>query len=99
MFKWDSAYRQLEIAEAMYLESEKTKRPTHRLGCCGCSGAPILSYILDLHFVRNAFCGPRAWCESAHDGHVQARQWTPSISTAPRFASWRVRFLRRRAAC
>ncbi|BDA42899.1 probable CSC1-like protein ERD4 at C-terminar half [Coccomyxa sp. Obi] len=41
LFKWDDAYRLLEIAQANYLASEKTKRPTHRLGCCGCSGETV----------------------------------------------------------
>jgi hypothetical protein len=36
--KWDNAYRNLEIANAVFVASKQTKRPRHKLGCCGCSG-------------------------------------------------------------
>ena len=46
--KWDAAYRNLELAETKLASSKGNKRPTHRLGCCGCRGAfvrpPYLSY-------------------------------------------------------
>ena len=36
--KWDAAYRNLEMAEARLAQAKDGKRPTHRLGCCGCRG-------------------------------------------------------------
>lgn len=39
LMKWDSIYRNLTIAEATYQANGETKRPRHKLGCCGCSGA------------------------------------------------------------
>ena len=36
--KWDAAYRSLEMAEARLAQAKDGKRPTHRLGCCGCRG-------------------------------------------------------------
>ena len=43
LLKWDAAYRQLEAAEAGYEASGLKKRPQHRLGCCGCSGAQCMA--------------------------------------------------------
>ncbi|CAK0787362.1 hypothetical protein CVIRNUC_010582 [Coccomyxa viridis] len=39
--KWDAAYRSLEMAEARLAQAKDGKRPTHRLGCCGCRGERV----------------------------------------------------------
>lgn len=36
--KWDAAYRNLELAETKLANTKDKKRPTHRVGCCGCRG-------------------------------------------------------------
>ena len=55
LFKWDNAYRMLEIAEANYVADGKAKRPKHRLGCCGCSGSPFAMHAI-VSKINFAFC-------------------------------------------
>lgn len=36
--QWDKAWEKLAQAEARFEQSMCERRPTHRLGCCGCMG-------------------------------------------------------------
>ncbi len=46
--KWDAAYRNLELAETKLANSKDKKRPTHRVGCCGCRGMDAPEHFLVL---------------------------------------------------
>ena len=46
--KWDAAYRNLELAETKLANSKDKKRPTHRVGCCGCRGMHASEHFLVL---------------------------------------------------
>ena len=57
--KWDAAYRSLEMGEARLAQAKDGKRPTHRLGCCGCRGTAERE---QLWYQKNqAICRPWAW--------------------------------------
>ena len=57
--KWDAAYRNLELAETKLATSKDKKRPTHRLGCCGCRG---------IHLQSSTTPDRVCWlCRGAHD--------------------------------
>ncbi|BDA42606.1 probable CSC1-like protein ERD4 at C-terminar half [Coccomyxa sp. Obi] len=39
--QWDKAWEKLAQAEARFEQSMSERRPTHRLGCCGCMGVKV----------------------------------------------------------